>query len=185
MSTNAENKRIRSQSEHLVKVNEIAKLIGKSVRRVQQLTQEGVFSTVDVKNGNRISKRYDMYETSRKYIEYVKAKAENKVISKEDEKVQVEIDIKKIQLKRARIELEELGSRMHDAEDVKNMTIDLILFIRSKVLTMPDRLSADLVGMDDPAEISARIHQTVCDVLNELAEYEYDPKEYEKRAEEN
>lgn len=185
MAISTENKRIETQLECLVKVDEIAKLIGKSVRRVQQLTQEGVFRVVDVKNGKRTSKRYDKYETVQKYIEYTVNKTEEKGgKDKEDEKLQVEIDIKKTKLKMEQLKLNELEGNMHAAEDVENMTTDLVMCVRSNLLAMPGRLAVELAAIDNAAEISAVIHKTVCDVLNELANYSYDPEEYRKRVRE-
>lgn len=54
----------------------IAKLLGKSVRRVQQLTQEGVLRTDQPEDGGR--RKYKTCETVKGYIAYVEQQAAEK-----------------------------------------------------------------------------------------------------------
>ena len=56
------------------RVEVIASLFGVSVRRVQQLTQEGIISTTKTAEGNR----YDLAPTIQKYIKYLSDKAYGK-----------------------------------------------------------------------------------------------------------
>lgn len=60
--------------KELCKVDVIANLFGVSVRRVQQLTQEGIISTTEVKRG----RRYELTPTVQKYIKYLSDKAYGK-----------------------------------------------------------------------------------------------------------
>ena len=53
------------------RVDAIAKLFGITVRRIQQLTQEGILHTVETPNGNR----YDLITTVQEYIKYLSDKA--------------------------------------------------------------------------------------------------------------
>lgn len=172
------------QQDHMVNSAEIAKLIGKSSRTVQLLTSDGILPTVEVKNGKRTVRKYDKYKTVQAYIEHVSKKAEEKGGSKEDEKLQVEIDTKKAKLKMTMLQLEELEGRMHSAEDVENMTTDLVLCVRSNLLAMPGQLAVDLSNMSDASEISERIQKDVYDVLDDLSNYKYNPEEYRKRVRE-
>lgn len=172
------------QQDQMVNSAEIAKLIGKSSRTVQLLTSDGILPTVEVKNGKRTVRKYDKYKTVQAYIEHVSKKAEEKGGSKEDEKLQVEIDTKKAKLKMTMLQLEELEGRMHSAEDVENMTTDLVLCVRSNLLAMPGQLAVDLSNMSDASEISERIQKDVYDVLDDLSNYKYNPEEYRKRVRE-
>ena len=56
------------------KVDVIANLFGVSVRRIQQLTQEGIISTVQTSQG----RRYELAPTIQKYVKYLSDKAYGK-----------------------------------------------------------------------------------------------------------
>lgn len=175
--------------KNLVKVESIAKIFQVTVRRVQQLTQEGIIQTEEVTEGNRKLRRYDLMPTIMQYIKYLGDKANGReqkasVADKEEEKLQAEIDIKKAKAKIAQLELDELEGRMHSAEDVEAMTTDLCLAVRSALLSMPGQLSVDVAETESAAEASEIIKKTVNDILEELSRYEYDPNEYRRRVRE-
>lgn len=175
--------------KNLQKVEIIAKLFQVTVRRIQQLTQEGVLQTVEVTEGNRKLRRYDLMPTIQAYIKYLSDKAygrdqKESVSNKEEEKLQAEVDIKKAKAKIAQLELDELEGRMHSAEDVEAMTTDLCLAVRSALLSMPGQLAVDVAEVTDAAEISEIIKSTVNDILEELSRYEYNPDEYRRRVRE-
>lgn len=175
--------------KNLVKVEIIAKIFQVTVRRVQQLTQEGIIQTEEITEGNRKLRRYDLMPTIMQYIKYLSDKANGKeqkasVSDKEEEKLQAEVDIKKAKAKIAQLELDELEGRMHSAEDVESMTTDLCLAVRSALLSMPGQLSVDVTEAESAAEASEIIKRTVNDILEELSRYEYDPNEYRRRVRE-
>lgn len=175
--------------KNLQKVEIIAKLFQVTVRRIQQLTQEGILTTVEIKEGNRTLRRYDLMPTIQAYIKYLSDKAygreqKESVTDKEEEKLQAEVDIKKAKAKIAQLELDELEGRMHSAEDVEAMTTDLCLAVRSALLSMPGQLAVDVAEATDAAEISEIIKSTVNDILEELSRYEYNPDEYRRRVRE-
>ena len=49
----------------------IAQLFGVSVRRIQQLTQEGVIKTTKIIDDGRSVRRYDLVPTIQSYIQYL------------------------------------------------------------------------------------------------------------------
>lgn len=175
--------------KNLQKVEIIAKLFQVTVRRIQQLTQEGILTTVEIKEGNRTLRRYDLMPTIQAYIKYLSDKAygreqKESVTDKEEEKLKAEVDIKKAKAKIVQLELDELEGRMHSAEDVEAMTTDLCLAVRSALLSMPGQLAVDVAEASDAAEISEIIKSTVNDILDELSRYEYNPDEYRRRVRE-
>ena len=175
--------------ENLVKVERIAKIFGMSVRRVQQLTQEGIIETVEIKQGSRTLHRYDLWQTVSTYIKHLSDKAEgrtkNRTIEQlEEAKLQAEIDYKEARAKMEALKLDELEGRMHSADDVEAMTTDLCLAVRSALLSLPGRLSVDVSEAQTAAEVSEIIKAAVNDILEELSRYEYDPKEYGRRVRE-
>ena len=175
--------------KNLVKVEIVAKIFQVTVRRVQQLTQDGIIQTEEITEGNRKLRRYDLMPTIMQYIKYLSDKANGReqkssIADKEEEKLQAEIDIKKAKAKIAQLELDELEGRMHSAEDVESMTTDLCLAVRSALLSMPGQLSIDVAEAESAAEASEIIKRTVNDILDELSRYEYDPNEYRRRVRE-
>ena len=175
--------------KNLQKVEIIAKLFQVTVRRIQQLTQEGVLQTIEITENNRKVRRYDLMPTIQAYIKYLSDKAygrdqKESVSNKEEEKLQAEVEIKKAKAKIAQLELDELEGRMHSAEDVESMTTDLCLAVRSALLFMPGQLAIDVAEVTDAAEISEIIKSTVNDILDELSRYEYNPDEYRRRVRE-
>lgn len=159
----------------------IAKLFGVSVRRVQQLTQEGIISTVRVGNANR----YDLLPTIQRYIKHLQDKANGREAKRDDEnesrKVKAEADLKESKAGMAALELKELEGIMHRSEDVEAMTTDLVYSIRSMIMSLPGRLAMDMANITTAAEASERIKQECHDILNELAGYRYDPEAYKRR----
>lgn len=185
MEKKAGNIKGGGQQGHLVSSGEIAKLIGKTSRRVQQLTSDGILPTTEIKNGKRTLRKYDMYKTVQSYIEYIEKKAEEKCgADKEEEKLRVEIKTKEAKLRMIEIQVAEMEGEMHCSEDVEAMMDDLVLCVRSNLLAMPGQLSAELAGMSDTAEISGTIGAAVYRVLEELSNYEYDADEYKRRVRE-
>lgn len=157
----------------------------KSVRRIQQLTQDGVLSTCEVKVGSRKVKRYDLCPTVLSYIGYLKTESAGAYSDKKEqkilEKMQAEIDYKSAKARMAEIELEELAGHMHAAEDVEKMTADLCLAVRSMLLALPGQLAVDVAAVNTATEAQVIIKDAACHILDELSRYEYDPKEYRRR----
>lgn len=158
-----------------------------SVRRVQQLTQDGIIDTCEIKESGRKVKRYELYSTVKEYVKFLqdKAYARNNKESNEEllrRKMQADVDYKEAKAQMANLQLDELEGRVHAAEDVESMTTDLCLAIRSALLAMPGQLSKDVADESDPAKIQIIIKDAVCLILEELSRYTYSKENYKKRA---
>lgn len=82
----------------MYRVEIIAKLFGVTVRRIQQLTQEGVLPTTETPEG----RRYDLVPTIQKYVQYLSDKAYGKNRSEKElelreQKLQADIALKESQ----------------------------------------------------------------------------------------
>lgn len=169
-----------------VDVKFIKRVLGfESVRRVQQLTQDGVLDTCEVKEGKRTVKRYDLCPSVLSYIKHLKTKSAKAYGDQKEQKIldkmQAEIDYKSAKARMAEIELDELAGHMHAAEDVEKMTADLCLAVRSMLLALPGQLAVDMAAVSTAPEAQVIIKDAVCHILDELSRYEYDPKEYRRR----
>lgn len=166
-----------------VKVEVIAQLFGLTTRRVQQLTQDGVISTTEVKNPEtgRKCRRYDLIPTVRLYIKYLSDKAYGRAAkedSLEGKKIAEDIGIKRAKRKKLELELKEVAGKMHRSEDVETLTNDLIYTIRSMLLALPSRVAVDVYDAESPAEAADVIKKEVYLILNELSNHKYDPDKY-------
>ena len=158
----------------------IANLFGVSTRRVEQLKTEGIIK------GEGKPTKYDLLPTIRAYIKYLSDKANGRekketMANLEEAKLSAEVEIKKSKAEAARLELKELQGKMHRAEDVEAIFTDHVLFLRSMLLAMPGKLAVDLSGEHTAAEQAETVKREVYYILNNLADYRYDPEEYKKR----
>lgn len=162
---------------------QIALLFGLTVRRIQQLTQDGILQTEKVGR----QRKYDLLGSVRRYIDYLQKKVSEKGGGTQEDvengsrKLRAEADLKQTKAEIARLELEEIQGKMHRSEDVEALTNDLVFAIRGMLLSLPGRLAIDLAALTIPAEISTRVRKEVDEILNELSNYEYNPDAYKKR----
>lgn len=161
----------------------MANLFGITARRLEQLTADGVLPTVKV---NKQGVCYDFIPTIQRYIKYLQERAAGKErtetqAEKELAKLDAEIMYKKAKAEKAKLEADEIKGKMHRAEDVKFMTEDLVLAIRSSLLALPGRLAIDVADARNSQEASEIIRREVLAVLENLAGYEYNPESYKKR----
>ena len=161
----------------MVSTQEVADIIGKGIRTVQNLTKSGILTCEKVKGKNQ----YNLYTVIREYCSYVAKKEEKKYSSAEEEKTAADARIKTAKAEIAELELMELKGRLHAAEDVEDMTADLALVIRSSLVAMPGRVAVELADIDDATEISECLKKEIYAILEDLSNYEYNPEEYRKR----
>ncbi len=161
--------------ETVVNTTTMAAVLGLTVRRVQQLIQDG---TLQTESKGRIL----LIENVQRYISY----AGNGRISEEEQKLEIakkaaDVKIKKARADILRLEAEELKGNFHRSEDVEAITTDLVMSIRSMLTSLPGRLAVAVAQHDSAEECSIIIKEQINDVLNALAEYDYNPKKYEER----
>lgn len=167
-------------AENLQSSQVIAKIFGVSTRRVEQLKTEGVIK------GQGKPTRYDLLPTIQAYIKYLSDKANGREKKETDaqletEKLTAEKRIKTAKAEMAELELAELKGSLHRAEDVKAITTDHVLYLRSMLMALPGKLAVDVAAIDSAPECADRIKREVYSVLDSLANYRYDPDEYKRR----
>ncbi len=99
------------------------------VRTVQKLTKDGTLTCEKKKNKNL----YNLYTVVREYCDYVAKLGKKKISSVEEEKALEEVRIKRAKAELAELEMQELKGKLHAAEDVEQMTSDLVMVIRSSL----------------------------------------------------
>lgn len=167
-------------AQNLQPASVIAKIFGVSVRRIEQLKAEGIIT------GEGRPTRYDLLPTIQAYIKYLSDKANGREKKQTDaqlttSKLEAEKRIKTAKAEMAELELKELKGKMHRAEDVEAIMTDHVFFVRSMLMAMPGKLAVDLAGTHTAPEQADRVKQEVYYILDNLADYKYDPEVYKKR----
>lgn len=169
-----------AENQNLQPASVIARLYGSDVRRIQQLNTAGIIK------GQGRPAMYDLLPTIMALFRYqrdiIQGKEKNRNMAElEEQKLQAEVEIKQAKAEAAQLELDELRGKLHRAEDVEAITTDHVLFLRSMLIGMPGKLAVDLGGTHTAAEQAERVKKEVYFILEQLANYKYDPEEYKKR----
>ena len=160
----------------------IARLFGVTDRRVQQLAKEGIIPAAQTR-----PYKFDLLPTVQAYIRYLSEKANGREEKSTDtkkaeaDKLRADADLKQYKAKMAELQYNELDGTMHRSEDVEAMTNDLVYSVRSALMALPGRLAMDVVRAESAAEASEIIRSECYKILEELADYEYDPEAYQRR----
>lgn len=144
----------KASGGQFVRVEIIAQIFGVSVRRVQQLTQEGIIKTEEVPKEGR---RYELVPTIKTYIQYLSDKAYGKGRSEREaelkqQKLEAEIALKESQGEIHRIKAEIAAGKYIDVEEV---TLDYKKFFttfKRFALGIPSRLVSMVSDSLEPLE---------------------------------
>jgi phage terminase Nu1 subunit (DNA packaging protein) len=169
----------------LVGSGTIAKLFKCSQSNVRELTAKGIITATKIKNAYK----YNMVQATGDYIVHLRGQAagwskDEIMRDLEQDKLEADVDLKRARAKRANLEADELEGKLHRAEDVESVQTDLVMAIRSALLSLPGRLAVDITQTKTAKEASARIEKEIHLILSELTGYEYNPAEYRRKVSE-
>lgn len=136
------------------KVDAIAQLFGVTVRRVQQLTQDGVISTTQTPQG----RRYELAPTIQKYIQYLSDKAYGKSKSEteaklREQKLRAEVALKESQGELHKLRTEIAAGKYISVEEVKIDYSRFFVSFKKFALSIPSKVAGRLAGFIDPVEV--------------------------------
>lgn len=167
-----------------VKTADMCSILKKSNQWVGQLTSQG---TLFKKRTPYKTAMYELAPNLRSYIESISTRAEDKdskALEAEQKKRDADAKLKTAKASIAMVQAKELLGKMHRAEDVMEITQDLIFTIRGALLALPGRVAVDAAAAETAAEASEVIRKEVYKVMEELAGYQYNPAKYEERVRE-
>lgn len=146
----------------------IADLFGVSVRRIQQLTQDGVISTTKTSEG----RRYELRSTIQKYVKYLSDKAYGKSRSEKEmelkeKKLQAEIALKESQGELHKLRTEIAAGKYISIEEVKIDYSRFFVSFKKFAMSIASKVSGRLAGYIDPVEVR-KIEQELRDEVNRL-----------------
>lgn len=161
------------------KTADICSILGKSNQWIGQLTSQGTINKTKTKHGSL----YNLSENLVAYIASLEKKSDDDPETKklEMDKQKAEVSLRTSKAIMANFNAKELQGKMHRSDDVAALTEDLVYTIRGELMALIGRLSTDLVGITDQAEMSAKIQDEVYAIMDTLSSYKYDSRKYEER----
>lgn len=137
----------------LYRVEIIAKLFNVTVRRIQQLTQEGVLPTTETPEG----RRYDLVPTIQRYVQYLSDKAYGKNRSEKEnelreQKMRAEIALKESQGELHRLKTEIAAGTYISIDEVKLDYSRFFVVFKKFAMSLPSRLVGMISGHIEPLE---------------------------------
>jgi phage terminase Nu1 subunit (DNA packaging protein) len=149
----------------LVDVAKVAQALNLQVRRVQQLVNEGM--------PREARGQYDPVKCMLWYIRYLQAVLEKKSVPTEDGGYAGERE-ERVRLLRADADLREMElakerGLMVAISDVEREMTDLVLTTKARIMAIPHRIAADLVGETSRVMIQAKLEKACKESLAYLA----------------
>ena len=159
----------------------IAKRLGLSAVRVRQLGQEGVIPTTE-HNGRKCYHALDVLEAWNKHItnRYESKDVKAKIALSELRKSEADADYKERKAEIAALELARLRGELIPAEEVEFVITDIVLKMKAQLDGLRNRAPMALTGITSKSEMYAAAGREIDAVLNEMADYRYDPKAFER-----
>lgn len=157
----------------LYRTEVIAQLFGVSVRRVQQLTQEGIIQTTKVLEDGHTVRRYDLVPTIQNYIKYLSEKAygksgrTDKELELREQKMKADVALKESQGELHRLKTEIAAGKYISIEEVKMDYSKFFVVFKKFATSLPARLISMISGSMEPAE-ARRIEKELAGEVNRL-----------------
>lgn len=158
---------------NLYRTEIIAQLFGVSVRRVQQLTQDGVIATTQVIEDGKKVRRYDLVPTIQKYVAYLSEKAygkqgrSEKEMELREQKMRVDIALKESQGELHRLKTEIAAGNYISIEEVRIDYAKFFVVFKKFAMSLPARVSGMLSGQLEPLE-ARRIEKEISGEIGSL-----------------
>lgn len=148
----------------------IAQLFGVSVRRIQQLTQEGIIETTQVPGEGR---RYELVPTIQAYTKYLADKAYGREQSDreaelKEQKMKADIALKESQGELHRLKTDIAAGKYIAVEEVRMDYERFFVTFKNFAMSLPTRLVDEISTYVDPVEarrIEKELHQRVRNLL--------------------
>lgn len=135
----------------MYRVEIIAQLFGVTVRRIQQLTQEGVLPTTETAEG----RRYDLVPTIQSYVKYLSDKAYGKNRSEKElelreQKMKAEIALKESQGELYQLRTQIAMGKYIEIDEAKMDYERFFVTFKKFALALPGRMVGMISGYIEP-----------------------------------
>ncbi len=147
----------------LYDIKQVAKFLDLSPRRVRMLVEEGILQ-------ESLTGKFDLLDTNRRYINFIRKG------SGEDGTEVVNYHKERALLVRAKrmaeeYQLRKLEGTLHESEEVERVVTDMLVNFKSRLMSIPSKLSPILMKKTDKAEIFDIIKTHIEEALEELSDF--------------
>ena len=129
-------------------------------KRIKQLRAAGVLK--EVEPGKEL---YEPVENIRSYIAYIKRGAGGDYYEERAKLVSAK-------RRKEELELDELDGELHRAVDVERIVSQMLVKFRSKILSLPTKLTPSMAETSDKGKINGILTEAVNEALEELSDYD-------------
>lgn len=162
----------------LIHKEDLAEFFEVTPRRIEQMVQEGILEPAE-----RRPMRFDLLPTIQALFEYQRTLISSNgkdegIRANEAAKLAAEVRYKEAKAESMELQLKEQKGKLHRAEDVEAIVTDNIMTLRGMLLALPGQLAVDVSNASSAMECSEIIKKAVYQILNDLADYEYDSEAY-------
>ncbi|MBT2717538.1 hypothetical protein [Bacillus sp. ISL-57] len=140
--------------------NQLATIVGKTPQWIRQLTRDGV-----LKQSAR--GKYILSDAIQAYIEHVQGGKED---SNKPRYVDAKTEHEFIKKEKAELELRAIKGQLHESKDVRRVMSDMILTVKSKLLSIPARIGPQL-DCEPAKKIESTLHNEISDALRSFTDY--------------
>ena len=153
-------------SDVIVNTDVMAELLGYTRQRVNQLAKEGVLN-------KQAPGRFLLRQNIKKYVDYMRVNQ----VGEDEEGATAQYWEEKALHEKAKREMAELKlakikNQMHDAADIELVMTNMLVTFRTRILSIPQKISPKVIGVTNLAEISETINIELLEALTELSEYD-------------
>jgi phage terminase Nu1 subunit (DNA packaging protein) len=170
-----------SDKSGFLSTTQLAQILRLSDERIRQLVKESRVKPAK-KEGRFL---YFTLAAVGDYCDFIREQSKQKGPEEaEKAKGDAELRLKSAKARKAELELEELEGKMHQAEDVETIFNDLVYAVKSAIMAFPGRCAVNWSKAKSAAKASQVLEDETRNVLNELADYKYDPERMKNLARE-
>jgi phage terminase Nu1 subunit (DNA packaging protein) len=149
--------------------NQLAKLLDVTPRHIQRLTGDGILARARDVDGKELVGRYELVYNVRAYIQYLRTQArlddasESKYVMLRNQKMAADSEMTELKLALFK-------NTLHRADDVEFILTNIFTAIKSRLLSIPARVTRLVLGQTNFQVIYDLIYAEIELVLRELAE---------------
>ncbi|MAR56943.1 MAG: hypothetical protein CMM93_07145 [Rickettsiales bacterium] len=150
----------------IVNKKSLAKILGRTERTLTEWQKEGMPIK---KNGAR--GQSNTYDTEH-VIDWMIKRASDT----DSEMERARIRLTSAQADKTELEVEELRGNLITLDNMKGLWANVLATFRSRILSIPNRLTPQLAAVRDPKKIDVLLKDALYEALNELANYDPDTR---------
>lgn len=167
------------QASGYVRAEDLAKILGLTVRRVQQLRADGALVTEKTKYGQR----YHLLKSLVALVKHLMSRQDAQ--SEKQRALSADADYKERKAALMQIELRKRRGEVHEAAHVRQLMNGMILDTKALLTSLPGRIAHDLRMCSSENEIATCLRDSLFSVMDEMRQKQYDPDRFKQLVEED